>query len=91
MGLVVGSVRTQATVRLSLFPVVGAFEVCRANLRLHARGFGRTARHREAVQVSILAIEESLGQQWLTPETQLTLVRIEMPNCRPAVLAFGKG
>lgn len=43
MGLAVGSVRTQATVRLSLFPVVGALEVYRANLRLHARGSGRTA------------------------------------------------
>ena len=32
---------------------------------------------------SVLAIEDSQGQQWLIPETQLTRTRIGMPNRRP--------
>ena len=33
--------------------------------------------------IAVLPIDESSGQQWLMPETQLTCTRIKVPNRRP--------
>lgn len=85
----VGAARTIKFTGNRLADAIGALEERLVKWLMRSVILRGTRSPIQAVRISILAIEESPGQQWLMPKTQLTRIRMDVPNCRPC--RVGKG